>query len=384
MPFFRPSNAFLNWHLPESGLPPVTLRMRPPSWGLTLRAVFLMVKRNTRKEHIHRMRTAALHFTVAMLLIAGRAPAQSPDTPAASTVTQPSATASPAVQQLLSFQPSEVKFPLHDLMDVLSDRRHEGWVLAAYPDPKTRQPLIGAGFSLDLPAREHPQRDQLNPHSFLEPSSADLWQAAGLQPARLQNILVDFQQHSASWTRKNRRAKINSLAPQISDEDANLLLRIASIQAIENARAYCRNFDRLSASQQMALSQLVYQMGVNLEEFTQFLSLVNSPTAFTADASETGPETRQSLDWKAVQQSLIQSQWARVYRTRAVAVIAMLDPRYADNPSVAERRIGATLRPAVVRHRGRRPVATPQLASASHHHTIPAHAKSLAHRKHRA
>jgi len=248
MPFFRPSNAFLNWHLPESGLPPVTLRMRPPSWGLTLRAVFLMVKRNTRKEHIHRMRTAALHFTVAMLLIAGRAPAQSPDTPAASTVTQPSATASPAVQQLLSFQPSEVKFPLHDLMDVLSDRRHEGWVLAAYPDPKTRQPLIGAGFSLDLPAREHPQRDQLNPHSFLEPSSADLWQAAGLQPARLQNILVDFQQHSASWTRKNRRAKINSLAPQISDEDANLLLRIASIQAIENARAYCRNFDRLSAS----------------------------------------------------------------------------------------------------------------------------------------
>ena len=40
-------------------------------------------------------------------------------------------------------------------------------------------------------------------------------------------------------------------------------------------RAYCRVFDQLTASQQMALSQLVFQMGVNLEEFTQFLSAIN-------------------------------------------------------------------------------------------------------------
>src|SRR5579863_6047075 len=88
--------------------------------------------------------------------------------------------ATPAVQQLLDFKNSDVKFDLSGLMEILRDRRHEGWVLAAYPDPKTSQPLIGAGFSLDLPAREHPQRDALNPHPFLGPSSAELWQGAGL------------------------------------------------------------------------------------------------------------------------------------------------------------------------------------------------------------
>ena len=65
-------------------------------------------------------------------------------------------------------------------------------MLAAYPDPRTGQPLIGAGFSLDLPERAHPQPDPLNPHPFLEPSSADLWQAAGFDPARLDDILKVF------------------------------------------------------------------------------------------------------------------------------------------------------------------------------------------------
>src|SRR5580698_3359332 len=89
------------------------------------------------------------------------------------------APAANTVQQMLDSADADVKFDLRDLMDILRDRRHEGWVLAAYPDPKTGQPLIGAGLSLDLPAREHPQSDPLNPHSFLEPSSADMWQAAG-------------------------------------------------------------------------------------------------------------------------------------------------------------------------------------------------------------
>jgi hypothetical protein len=79
-----------------------------------------------------------------------------------------------AVEQLRSFTEGDVKFDLRDLMELLRDRRHEGWVLAAYPDPKTGHPLIGAGFSLDLPAREHPQRDPLNPHPFIEPSSVEL------------------------------------------------------------------------------------------------------------------------------------------------------------------------------------------------------------------
>jgi hypothetical protein len=53
--------------------------------------------------------------------------------------------------------------------------------------------------------------------------------------------------------------------------------------------------------------------------------------------------------WDTVQRSLAQSQWARLYRARAIAVIAMFDPNYADSPTAAERRVGAVLRPAVVR-----------------------------------
>lgn len=54
--------------------------------------------------------------------------------------------------------------------------------------------------------------------------------------------------------------------------------------------------------------------------------------------------------WREVQLSLVQSQWARLYRDRAKAVIAMLDPRYVDNPQGAERSIGRVLRPV---HRAR-------------------------------
>jgi hypothetical protein len=264
------------------------------------------------------------------------------------------APATDAVEQLLAFTGSDVKFDLRDLMQILRDRRHEGWVLAAYPDPKTGHPLIGAGFSLDLPAREHPQRDQLNPHEFIEPSSAELWQAAGLDPERLQAILDQYDNRMTAWGKKGFRKKIKTLTPQITDEEATLLLRVSAIQAIYNAQGYCRGFDRLTTSQQMALSQLVYQMGVNLQEFSQFLDLINnysdrSDTAsapLLRNASATDPEY-----WKTVQQSLIQSQWARLYRVRAVSVIAMLDPRYVDEPGTAEKRVGAMLRPAVVHRR---------------------------------
>lgn len=251
----------------------------------------------------------------------------------------------PSAQPLLGFKDSDVKFDLHDLMDTLRDRRHEGWVLAAYPDPKTRRPLIGAGFSLDLPGREHPQRDPLNLHPFLEPSSAQLWQAAGLDPERLQNILDEFQDRFPPRINRRYRVRVGTMMPEISDQDATQLLRISAIQAIYNARAYCRNFGELTASQQMALSQLVYQMGVNLDEFSEFLALINTNPGAN-DAA-----VRDSEYWRIVQQSLIRSQWARLYRARAVSVIAMFDPQYLDDPVVAENRVSATLHPAVVRRR---------------------------------
>ena len=289
-----------------------------------------------------------------------------PAAPSAAQFDPPATPVTHATGQLFGFTDSDVKFDLRDLMEILRDRRHEGWVLAAYPDPKTGRPLIGAGFSLDLPAREHPQRDQLNPHPFLEPSSAELWQAAGLDSERLQIILDQFDDRLAAWTRKGFRKKIKTLTPQITDEEATLLLRLSVIQAIYNAKGYCRDFDQLTASQQMALSQLVYQMGVNLQEFSQFLNLVNN----YSDRSDTGaaPLLRAAIAadaeyWKTVQQSLLQSQWARLYRVRAVSVIAMLDPQYFNEPGIAERRVGTMLRPAVVHRRTGQSVASHQLAS---------------------
>ncbi len=247
--------------------------------------------------------------------------------------------------RLFESQQPEIKFKLSDLMETLRDSRHEGWVTAAYPDPKTGRPLIGAGFSLDLPARQHPQLDPLNPHPFLEPSSAELWQAAGLAPQRLEEILDQFDRNSRLWSRRTYQQMIlrHSLAPQITDGEAMNLLRISALQAVYNARAYCRRFDALSGPQQMAVSELVFQMGVNLEEFVQFLDVINAD----------GPSGEGAEHWRDVQRSLMESQWAKRYRDRASTVIAMFDPGYPDNPVAAERRVQATLRPAVL-HRNRR------------------------------
>ena len=305
----------------------------------------------------------ALCFAVGITALAQTAPSE--PTPSA-TIAQaaPEATPGAAVRMLEGFRDSDVKFDLNELLDLLRDHRHEGWVLAAYPDPKTGQPLIGAGFSLDLPERAHSQLDPLNPHPFLEPSSAELWQAAGFDAARLDAMLNEFHERQSAWSKKMWRRQIKTLPAQISDDEAMQLVRVGTIQAIYNARAYCRNFDQLTASQQMALTQLVYQMGVNLEEFSQFLALINpgaGPRTAAVELAVPTDTTPVVFDqtaeyWTGVQRSLIESQWARLYRTRAISVIAMLDPAYGDNPVAAERRVGVTLRPAVVR-RGRRNVA---------------------------
>lgn len=278
----------------------------------------------------------------------------------AAAIPVPSAT--PALQMLQSFKDSDVKFDVDHLMGLLRDRNHEGWVLAAYPDPKTGQPLIGAGVSIDLQAREHVQRDPLNPNQFVEPASADMWQAAGLDPQRLNQILDDFRQKLTLWDMHGYRSHISELPSQITAQDATQLLRIAVVQSILNAKAYCRNFDLLTPWQQMAVSQLVFQMGTNLEEFSQFLDLINSDSVAAPLAKKVAASD--VAYWNGVQKSLIQSQWARLYRTRAVSVIAMLDPRYNQNPRMAERRVGVVLRPAVV-HRRRGRGAGTQLASNS-------------------
>jgi hypothetical protein len=250
-------------------------------------------------------------------------------------------------QVLLDFKDSDIKFSLPSMMEVLRDHRHEGWVLAAYPDPNTGRPLIGAGFSLDVQGTEHPQRDSLNPHPFVEPSSAELWQAAGLAPDRLQQILAQFDHNVAAWSPKTYRRRIihHTLTPQLTEDEATRLLRISALQAIYNARGYCRGFDRLTGSQQMALSQLVFQMGTNLEEFVQFLDALNDDNNARELAQLDGYMETYGEHWQTVQGTLMDSQWARRYSGRASTVIAMFDPEYSQGPNAAEERIEATLRP---------------------------------------
>lgn len=307
----------------------------------------------------HRMLFAALTLALAVpgLKVQGQvtsAPSdpsiQAPVVPAASPVApslSPSpASVSPAVQLLRNFKESDIKFSLQRFMSTLRDGRHEGWVLAAYPDPKTSRPLIGAGVSLDLEERPHPQRDPLNSHPFIEPSSAQLWEATGLEPDRLKSILSQFDDNMQSWGKKNfqRKIRAHALTSDITNEEANALLRTAAVQAIENAKAYCRNFDQLNGDQQMALSHLVYQMGVNLEEFVRFLTTINR------DQDSDDRDFSEDPRWKTAQRMLMDSQWAKLYSGRASTVIAMFDPHYADNPEGTVRRVALTIHPAKHRH----------------------------------
>lgn len=275
------------------------------------------------------------------------------------------------LQPLLDFKDSDIKFNLGSLMSTLRDSEHEGWVLAVYPDPKTSRPLIGAGFSLDVVGAEHPQRDLLNPTLFLEPSSAQLWQAAGLDSASLQSLLDQYDRELDAWNKKNFRRKIrtHALTPDLTEEQATQLLRISAIQAVHNARAYCREFDQLTGPQQMALSQLVFQMGVNLEEFTHFLSAINDDPGYdNLHQSAITPE-QDSEHWKLVQSTLIQSDWARRYSTRAIAVIAMFDPNYDRDPWEAERKVRAQVHPLYAHHHSKRRAASVKTASVTHKKT---------------
>jgi hypothetical protein len=260
---------------------------------------------------------------------------------------------------LFDFKDSDIKFSLQTLMTILRDQRHEGWVLTAYPDPHTHRPLIGAGFSLDVPATDHPQTNPLNPHPFSEPSSAQLWQAAGLNPALLQDILQRFDDDMKRWTIKQYRRKLrmHTLGPDLTEEEATRLLRISAIQAVYNARAYCRYFDQLTGPQQLALSQLVFQMGVNLQEFIQFLVAINGDSGMLDESLSNGAAGPDSEHWRAVQTTLIDSQWARLYSGRAATVIAMFDPTYANDPMGAEGRVEAALHPPSRSHRHRRSAA---------------------------
>ncbi len=323
-------------------------------------------------------------FLPLLVLAAASASAQIP-TPSVGELLLPGQSLMPpsdsgnGAQALLDFKDSEIKFSLDRLMDILRDHQHEGWVLAAYPDPNTRRPLIGAGFSLDVQATPHPQLDSLNPHLFVEPSAAQLWQAAGLAPDRLQQTLDEFERDANRWTAKQYRRKVirHTLTPQLTEEEATRLLRISAIQAVYNAKGYCRGFDRLTGPQQMALTQLVFQMGTNLQSFVEFLGALNDENGFRELPLLDGYMETDAEHWRTVQSTLIDSQWARRYTVRAATVIAMFDPAYNQEPAAAEHRVEAILRPPV-EYRPR-PHSSATLRVASYRHSARSHGRKAAH-----
>jgi hypothetical protein len=113
----------------------------------------------------------------------------------------------------------------------------------------------------------------------------------------------------------------------------------------------------------MALTQLVFQMGTNLEEFVEFLGALND-----LDSSRELPHLDGFIEtdaehWRTVQQTLMDSQWARQFTVRASTVIAMFDPEYVHDPYAAQLRVAGVLRPPVAARR--RPTATLRNASYS-------------------
>ena len=198
-------------------------------------------------------------------------------------------------------------------MDILRDHQHEGWVLAAYPDPNTRRPLIGAGFSLDVAGDGSlAARSTESVHlcgTFRRAAVAGGGSGSRTVTAYPRPVRPQCSYLVAEGPIAERLSVIRSRG-QLTDEEATRLLRISAIQAIYNARAYCRGFDRLTASQQMALSQLVFQMGTNLGGFVQFLDAVNDEDNAHELAKLDGYLETYTEHWQRVQNTLIDSQWA--------------------------------------------------------------------------
>jgi hypothetical protein len=97
--------------------------------------------------------------------------------------------------------------------------------------------------------------------------------------------------------------------------------------------------------------------------------------SFTAQGSAAlTPASSDAEYWKAVQETLIHSDWARRYSTRAISVIAMFDPAYESAPWTAESRVRAEVHPL---HKHRRRAAAVRTAGASPH-------KPSTHRSHKS
>lgn len=254
---------------------------------------------------------------------------------------------SKAADTAFPFSTHQIKFSLDDMMRDIEN--HEGRMLAAYPDPEGKVALIGAGFNLGVmkeitrDADSDPYR--FNGHARKEPSSEALWQMAGLHSSKLHEIQKRMEGHleadqqarpsvASRILRRFSRRLAEEFSADITNTQSRALLYVSSRQATYNAMAYSSDFANLTQSQQMGMSELVFQMGSNLEKFEKFLGKLNDPPV----PSATPEEVRQH--WRDVQSELVDSAWFKTYHKRAVRVTAMMDPNYDFyNPAIAEAKV---------------------------------------------
>ncbi len=269
-------------------------------------------------------------------------------------------------EALFPFKDSDIKFKMEDMMGLLRDGDHESWRLTAYPDANSPGvALIGAGFNLsvtaDLSNTPGDPRDpyQYNAKARKEPSSRTLWEAAGLDGKKLDQVLEHFERHKKRFGRSRLAfATLDMLSHDITEEEATRLLYVSARQAVHNAMAYAKDFDQMTGPQQMGMSQLVYQMGSHLAPWTDgrgeehrgfqnFLDVVNDTSYRQASAPGAAGDPKaarkaETEHWETVREHLIDSHWYRKYNTRAVEVVAMFDPDYDPRkPEIAEKQVRA-------------------------------------------
>lgn len=265
-------------------------------------------------------------------------------------------------EALFPFKDSDVKFRMEDMMGILRDANHENWRVTAYPDRTNPNiALIGAGFNLSVAKDvEYKPGDPQDPYQYndrvrRDPSSLALWEAAGLSDEKLKKTFENFARHKKRYGKNNQTAfaLFDRVSPDLTDEEATRLLYVSARQGVYNAMAYAKDFDHMTGPQQMGMSQLVYQMGTHLPPwmdekgdqhtgFQNFLDTINDTSYRQPQAGGAAPDAKavaqaESEHWKTVQQHLIDSQWFKRYRERAVEVVAQFDPKYDPyKPQIAE------------------------------------------------
>jgi GH24 family phage-related lysozyme (muramidase) len=232
------------------------------------------------------------------------------------------------------FKHSAIKFRLESLMAGLSEK--EGWMSIAYPDSSAKGiPTIGMGFNLSIEGRP---RDDADPYQNggwprKDPSAQELWKIAGLPEEKLKDVMANFEERNKRWHGRQAAFKfLDHFEHDITRHEAHKLLYVSARQAVYNAMAYAKDFPDMNGAQQMAMAQIVYQMGTKLEGFKDFLGEINN-TSYHQQ-----PELAEA-HWRAVQSELIKSDWYRNHTTRATKVIAMFDPQYRADAKKAQKNV---------------------------------------------